>query len=484
MANGIIFAGETHPEAIARRVAAGELRRIAPGIYTEDTDSTLEDVVRREWLEIVGHEFPSAVISDRSAVRGGPVDGVLYLVHDARVRDLELPGLLVRARRGASPLDGDAALPGGLHMASRGRALAENAQLSRARNGNMRRTLTDTELADWIDRLCQLDGETRLVRYRAEAQKVAASVGTTVAQLARVSALIGTAMGSQRATSGSVALNARAHGHPVDHERLRLFDEIITTLRRSAPQHRPAHTVDSGRHLPFFEAYFSNFIEGTEFMLDEAIDIVYHEQTIPNRVGDSHDLLGTYRITSDLAGMSERASTPREFLELLRMRHAILLGGRLDMQPGEFKQAANRAGNTTFVMPELVPGTLAEGWRRLQDLDTAFERAVYTMFLIAETHPFADGNGRTARIFANSELVAGNECRIIIPTVYRTDYLDGLRLLSRQSNAELLVKVLRFAQDFTRAIDFRELEIARVQLEQAHAFEEPESPNRLIIPTR
>jgi fido (protein-threonine AMPylation protein) len=34
------------------------------------------------------------------------------------------------------------------------------------------------------------------------------------------------------------------------------------------------------------------------------------------------------------------------------------------------------------------------------------------MFLISEVHPFADGNGRIARIMMNAELVAAGEERI------------------------------------------------------------------------
>ena len=36
-----------------------------------------------------------------------------------------------------------------------------------------------------------------------------------------------------------------------------------------------------GPALPFFEAYFSNFIEGTEFAVDEAAEIVFKGH-IPN----------------------------------------------------------------------------------------------------------------------------------------------------------------------------------------------------------
>ena len=40
-------------------------------------------------------------------------------------------------------------------------------------------------------------------------------------------------------------------------------------------------------------------------------------------------------------------------------------------------------------------------------LDAPFRRAAFIHFLISEVHPFADGNGRMARVMMNAELVAG-----------------------------------------------------------------------------
>ena len=60
-------------------------------------------VVAREWHDIAGRMFPGAVITDRSALTGGPVGGVLYLAHDGRARSVDLPGLRVTARPGAGP---------------------------------------------------------------------------------------------------------------------------------------------------------------------------------------------------------------------------------------------------------------------------------------------------------------------------------------------------------------------------------------------
>jgi Fic/DOC family len=180
--------------------------------------------------------------------------------------------------------------------------------------------------------------------------------------------------------------------------------------------------------------------------------------------------------------MTTLASTSDEFLQLLRSRHANILGGRADKRPGFFKEAPNRAGDSLFVLPGLVPGTLCAGWERIPELDTAFERAVYVMLLISEVHPFGDGNGRLARVTMNTELVAGMQSRIIVPTVFRDDYLGGLRRMTRQRDPSMLIKALRYAHDYTSQIDFSDLKRATDTLRATNAFHEPDSYERLTLP--
>jgi hypothetical protein len=205
----IVFASDVPPATIAGRVRRGELARLAAGVYTSDVTSNPDAVTAREWLAIAGGLFPSAVITDRSAVTGGPVDGVLYLARDGRARDVQLPGLRVTARPGAKPLDGDIALPGGLYQASRGRALAENARPSRSRAGRARRTLDTAELGDWVDRLYQSDGPQRLAQYRAQAEQVASLVDAPQDAVKALSQMIGAALGTKQITTPSRALTAR-----------------------------------------------------------------------------------------------------------------------------------------------------------------------------------------------------------------------------------------------------------------------------------
>lgn len=478
----LIFSDEAPRSTIAGMVRRGILARLGAGVYTTDTTRSPEEVVRRHWPDIAGHLFPAATITDRSAPRSGPVDGVLYLAHERRDREVELPGILISARRGAPPQPDDIALPSGLHLASQARGLTENAMASRARHGSPPRRLTRSELGEWIDQICRLDGEERLNRLRDRARSLAPTLGVGDKAFATLDTLIGAALGTKDVANLPPALHARRYLKPYDPKMTAMFDLLSAALRASPPQAQGAQP--SNALLPFYEAYFSNYIEGTEFTLDEAVGIVYGD-LIPNgRSEDAHDIIGTFRVVSDLSEMSRVPASAQEFIDLLRSRHAVVMAGRRDKRPGELKELANQAGGTLFVDPSLVEGTLTEGYGRLVDLDTAWERSVMAMFVVSEVHPFDDGNGRIARIMMNAELQAAGQMRTVIPTVFRDDYLGALRRLSRQEDPSVLIKALRFANDWTARIDFSDLEGARAQMAATHAFEVADDGVRLLMPSR
>ena len=67
--------------AAARR---GELRQLAPGLFTTDLITPADELVTSRLLAIVSALYPGAVITDRSARTGGrpAEDGSLFIVHE------------------------------------------------------------------------------------------------------------------------------------------------------------------------------------------------------------------------------------------------------------------------------------------------------------------------------------------------------------------------------------------------------------------
>lgn len=360
----------------------------------------------------------------------------------------------------------------GVFIASRARALVDNARESHPRGRRPGRTLSREELERWIDALASRSTDERFARLRAEVEQVAEELDEPELG-ALVSELQGAAQGTrQNAKLSSSARRARRDGSPVDVRRLELFDRLIEALRDRAPSPMPTSPLGEGRRvtLPFFEAYFSNFIEGTEFEVSEAAEIVFEGRVPEARPEDAHDILGTYRLVSDEAEIATVPSDPDHLLRLLRYRHATIMQARSEKRPGQFKTVTNRVGQRVFVSPREVVGTLQAGWERLRALDDPFARAVAAMFVVTEVHPFEDGNGRVARVMMTAELAAAGQVRIVIPTVFRNNYLAGLRGVSVNGHADALIATLAFAQRWTSQVDWSSVGTATADLEATNAL--------------
>ena len=463
---------------VSRAVRAGRLRKLASRLYTRNPDDPPEAIVRRNLWGIVAGYFPGALIADRTALENVPAsDGSVCLITE-RGRTVRLPGITLRPRRGVGPLPADRPFLDGLFLSSTPRAWLENMRPTRARGGLVSRTLGRGELEERLDTLTRRSGEAGAGRLRDQVRAIAPALDLAD-EADAFDRLLGALLGTREAKLTTRVALARRRGSRYDPDRLVLFETLFVALRDHPLIARPApdRARETRQTLAFFEAYFSNCLEGTEFEVGEAADIVFGKVIPRERPLDAHDVLGTWRIVSDETEM-RRTPTDRRSLEtLLQARHAAIMEGRPDkepgMGPGVFKQVQNRAGSTIFVAPDLVRGTLAEGFAFYRSLETPFQRAAFLMFLIVEVHPFADGNGRTARIMMNAELEAAGEERIIIPTVYRANYLTALEALSQSGYCEPLIRALDYAQRWTAAVDWGPLAETERELAALNAFLDP-----------
>src|SRR3546814_20355877 len=96
----------------------------------------------------------------------------------------------------------------------------------------------------------------------------------------------------------SAQARARRAGAPYDPDRLHLFELLYRELRAIAPVIRPAQErgADARSTLAFFEAYFSTFIAGTEFEVEEEAAIVFRQALPPARPAAAPDLLETWML--------------------------------------------------------------------------------------------------------------------------------------------------------------------------------------------
>ncbi len=472
----VFFGGVAAPATLTRAVRDGRIRRIAQGIYTADLASEPAVLIERNRWIILAAFVPDALIADRSAANNGlPVDGVLHVVSNERAREINLPGLVISPRRGPGPLTDDPPWAANLRVTSDARTLVDNLALSRARAGKAARTLPRAELEDWLVAKTRLRPEGWLDQLRNRAIGVARELSVPERQL-EVEELIGAVAGTRqvRHRAGRL-LAARAAGGEWDPGRVELFDQLARYLAAvpegtDVPSALPPPKGDLDGTLPFFEAYFSNFIEGTEFSVEEAERIVAAGEIPANRPEDAHDVLGTYRVVSDPVGRATVPTDAEQLLDLLRRRHTAIMSARPGQWPGRFKEQRNQAGSYVFVEPELVVGTLVEGFHRVEHLPSGFSRGVFQLFLVSEVHPFDDGNGRVARAAMCAELSAVDQARILIPIVFRNEYQTALRALSRDRRCDLYVETLAHAWRWTAGMPWHDRAAVEGRLRATNAL--------------
>jgi hypothetical protein len=476
----IAFDAEGLGERPSRAVDAGRVRRISRGIYTTNLTIPLEQLVRAHVWEILARLVPDALIVDRSA---GPIlfeGDTLFIVSQVRIRDLELPGLRIAVRAGHIALADDPLWMGGVHRSSIPRALIENLAPSRASKG-ITRTLSGDEMASWVAQLAQQYSRDRLNRFRDRARELSELLNQPH-RFAELDEMIGAALGTRQG-QGNGLLVAMSKGQGWDVSRLAAFTNFAERLGSGEldpdPPQLPVLVPAALAEQAFFESYLSNFMEGTEFTVDEAIKIVYEHDVPTARPADAHDVTSTYSLTKDVEESANVAFNSDQLLEQLQRRHARILSLRPEKRPGQFKQEANQFGSYRFVAAEQVRGTLQRGFELRAQLVSPFQRAVFMMFLISEVHPFDDGNGRLARLAMNSELSASGQHRILLPLILRNDYLSGLRRLSREGDGQLLVRVLANAWQWGAQVDFSTLPTAQLWFEKTNALIDASDAERM-----
>ncbi len=469
----------TEARKLQRQAEAGTLRRVVKGVYAPLVeDDELAPLVRRNWQKVVGIVVPGGVVSHRSAMKGGPSpEGDVIVSHPTAFnKKVVLPGLRIRVIHGPGPLPGDLPMGNtGVHYAGRARFLLENV----GRKGDLR--VSREELEEFLVNVLNASGEKALNEVRDGASALAHTLSAEKALdelRGIIGALLGThAKGELRTRAGQ----AVANGSPVDAERLARFQVLAAYLRSEPlPRIESVATGQARQHFAFVESYFSNYVEGTKFDIEQARDIVMHQVIVANRPKDSHDILGVFRLAVTPPFRDNPPVAGAEFLEGLEGWHSEMLKMRPEANPGKPKLQVNYAGTTRFVEPGYVRGTLSEGSRLALSVPEGLARAIYYAFLISEVHPFEDGNGRLSRLVMNAELSRNGLSRIIIPTLYHPQYVDCARALTRSDQPEGFVKSLAKMARWSSHFDYTDLDALISALRKTNGLEESPAQFRLL----
>ncbi|MGU7775940.1 Fic family protein [Burkholderia sp. MR1-5-21] len=465
---------------VQRMAVAGSLTSVFKGVYvnSEGGPAEVERRVRAHWMDIGGMLIPGGVVSHISAFSGQAQDHVWTVSHPTLVRKrLELPGLTFRLIEGPGPLPGDMPLgQSGLHWSSQARALLENLGRRAPRRAGQE------EVEAWLIKHLNAAGEKSLNELRDRAASLAERLNMQE-QLETLRGMIGELLGTHE--KGELKTREGilvSKGKAVDRDRIERFGVLAGYLRSAAlPRIEDRVPVGVARHnRAFVESYFSNYVEGTKFPIEDARDIVMHQKVMPTRPKDSHDILGVYQLAVEAPYRHSPPVSGEEFLPELQEWHAKMLQARPEANPGGIKTEVNFAGTTQFVNPGQVRGTFEEGSRLAMSLPEGIARAIFYLFLVAEIHPFVDGNGRISRLVMNAELSRTGLHRIIVPTLFHPQFVDCLRKLTRDDEPADYARSLAKMAIWCAQFDYSNLDGVIENLKKTNAMEESPAQFQLL----
>jgi fido (protein-threonine AMPylation protein) len=473
----LTFSSREDSHSVTRLAEKGVLHRIRRGIYIDtDDEHEVANTLDNKWMDIACHIFSEPIAVARTAAALKPAKGRLYFASNKirKRRKVQIKHLVFDISPGNTD-QGVQQLTPVFRRSKPARYCLENLAQSRG-DTSSRKTLGSEWVESELVKHIQRGGEQAVNALRDEARELA-PVLDLEREFEKLNILIAAILNTHPA-EGVLQTRlgfANAKGEPFDQFRVDRFAELSQYLQRTDLTENSYEYNRSGwRNLTFFESYFSNFIEGTEFTIEEAEAIAFEKKVDYERHADSHDILAHIEISGDMSEMNSVPSDAAELIDVLKVRHGILLAERAAKRPGEFKLKSNKAGTTEFVSPELVEGTLVQGFEIYLSLPEGLQRAIFIHFLISDVHPFDDGNGRLARIMMNSELVSKDQHKLIIPIVHRESYLNGLRAATRQGRFRTMVKVLHQMQCYAASLDWDEYEEVKTALQEHAADKEPD----------
>jgi Fic family protein len=186
----------------------------------------------------------------------------------------------------------------------------------------------------------------------------------------------------------------------------------------------------------------STALEGNTLTEGETFGVLRYGLTISGKsLADHNEVLGHSRALDLLYGWLAEARV-LQAADLHALHQAVQTSVEVDyLKPvGAWKREPNstlakQGGKTvindTYAMPEQVEA-LMQDWlagfqQRRQDKTTsALAAYVWSHATFVRIHPYADGNGRMARLLANLPVIEKGRLPIFVPSERRLDYIEAL----------------------------------------------------------
>jgi len=191
--------------------------------------------------------------------------------------------------------------------------------------------------------------------------------------------------------------------------------------------HGPEFDANDMEQASISYAYNTCGIEGNTITLGETESIVVADKVIPGRsltehleIKDAHNAFKKmFSFISEGYEMSER---------LAMTFHKLNTRSWLDPKySGKYKAITNRIGGRSTPYPEKARQMFKKLFEDVEDIEDTFDRAAVLHLKTVIIHPWQDGNGRTARMMMNYELLKESHGHLQISKNEKDTYFKAIR---------------------------------------------------------
>lgn len=405
----IIKSTTLNSRLLKRKSEAGALREISPGIYTDNMLDPIVDVVKGELPTIAFLLGFSGRLAYGSGLSADMVNNQLIMVGE-RYRKWSAHGVDIIQRQNSENEANNDFLEehsSGLKMPSLVRSIIENFAPQKSHKKKLLKNKAKLMLENEFKNASEND-RLRLIQNLE---------GLSLKILPEAWPEIKLEIEKHRTVPISVK----------DIKVLKIMENLLNFIKMEHDW--PQEKILSTTSLLFLECYFSNYIEGTRLAIEDAVELIKTRKAEKTHA-DGHDIVSLMNVMESDIREQKEWGTAEEWKSWMRVYHQEFLSHRPEKSPGEFKKIKNYAGSTEFTAPHLVESTLDSIFEMASELKDGWRRGCFLKAGFLLVHPFLDGNGRMGRLILNHCLSEVQESRLIVPNVYREDYLLGMKALS------------------------------------------------------
>lgn len=187
--------------------------------------------------------------------------------------------------------------------------------------------------------------------------------------------------------------------------------------------------------------YASNALEGNTLSLVETKVVLEDGITIGGKpLKDHYETVGHAKAFDEIINLSKNTTFTENDIKLL---HKLFYEKIDNEKAGKYRtsQVIITGSDVELPKPEELDEKMHEFILQLPKLKAELhpvEYAAMVHIIFVNIHPFADGNGRVARLLMNLALLQSGYNIVVIPPVVRADYISAIQKTNNGNNTEFI----------------------------------------------